>query len=497
MASNFYPTYVENLLVKENSFLTMPAQQESLPTFAASRAALPEPFWEGHPAQVACYWKAWELAFKWLRQPTRDNGFKSNYIDTAFNGCLFLWDSVFILMFGRYGSRVFDFQRTLDNLYAKQHPDGFICRQIDEKDGRDYFSRFDPSATGPNVFAWSEWEYWRHFADKKRLERVFPVILAYHQWLSHWHSWPDGSLWSTGWGCGMDNQPRVEGDPRWDSGHMAWSDATLQQCLSARLLAAMAGALGRAEGAGLTQEAERLETYCNTRLWDPATRYYYDRRADGSLNQVKSIAAYWALLAEVAGPSQVQGLVAHLEDDREFNRPHRVPSLSADHPAYRADGGYWLGGVWPSTNYMVLRGLTRHGQDSLAHQIGLNHHANVTAVFEKTGTLFENYRPEGAGPGTPSLPDMVGWGGLGPIAVFFEYVIGLRPETDKNRLVWDVRLLEAHGIKRYPFGPAGLLDLSCASRASQEEKPRVTAHSNLPVELLLKWEGGEEKVRIG
>jgi hypothetical protein len=36
-----------------------------------------------------------------------------------------MWDSAFILLFARYGSRAFDFQRTLDNFYAKQHPDGY------------------------------------------------------------------------------------------------------------------------------------------------------------------------------------------------------------------------------------------------------------------------------------------------------------------------------------------------------------------------------------
>src|SRR6185369_15430102 len=118
------------------------------------------------------------------------------------------------------------------------------------------------------------------------------------------------------WGCGMDNQPRVEGDPRWDHGRMAWADATLQQCLSARLLAAMAQVLGRPEGGGLILEAEKLEAYCNQRLWDPGTRYYYDLKPDGSLNKVKSIAAYWSLLAGVATPDRVPGLVAHLEDGR-------------------------------------------------------------------------------------------------------------------------------------------------------------------------------------
>lgn len=41
-------------------------------------------------------------------------------VDSAFNDCLFMWDSAFILMFARYGRRAHDFQRTLDNFYAKQ-----------------------------------------------------------------------------------------------------------------------------------------------------------------------------------------------------------------------------------------------------------------------------------------------------------------------------------------------------------------------------------------
>ena len=93
----------------------------------------------------------------------------SNFIDTAFNDCLFMWDSAFILMFGKYANRIFNFQKTLDNLYAHQHPDGFICREICEKTGEDRFSRHDPSATGPEVLPWSEWEYFLNFGDRERL----------------------------------------------------------------------------------------------------------------------------------------------------------------------------------------------------------------------------------------------------------------------------------------------------------------------------------------
>jgi len=64
-------------------------------------------------------------------------------------------------------------------------------------------------------------------------------------------------------------------------------------------------------------------------------------------------------------------------DTQEFNRLHRVPSLSADHPEYDPKGSYWRGGVWAPTNYMILRGLTSLGYHALAYEIGINHHSNV------------------------------------------------------------------------------------------------------------------------
>ena len=169
------------------------------------------------------------------------SGFVARFIDPAFNDCIFLWDSCFMTLFGRYGARAFPFIRTLDNFYAKQHPDGFICREIGRAQGDDRFPRFDPSSTGPNVLAWAEWEHYRNFGDADRLARVFPVLRAYHQWLRAYRTWPDGTYWSTGWGSGMDNQPRVPtgtpySDPERYHGRMTWVDVSLQQLLSARLL---------------------------------------------------------------------------------------------------------------------------------------------------------------------------------------------------------------------------------------------------------------------
>jgi hypothetical protein len=233
-----YDTHVPNRWVASNRFISVPPVTKKLPSFSQVRKTLPDPFWEGHSSTVACYWRAWELAFSNLKNPTPENDFSTDYCDTAFNGNMFMWDSSFITFFGVYARRVFNFQKTLDNFYRKQHTDGFICREISEADGMDCFPRFDPSSTGPNVMAWSEWNYFKNSGDRQRLEMVFAPLVAYHQWMRKYRTWPDGSYWSTGWGSGMDNLPRVKDSdyPDWESGQMTWVDATMQAILSARTL---------------------------------------------------------------------------------------------------------------------------------------------------------------------------------------------------------------------------------------------------------------------
>lgn len=503
---DYIDTHVREPLVEENSFRTMPLEGVAPPTFEEAWEKLPHPFWEGHEDAMACYRGAWELAFANLRRPEPGSGFVASFIDTAFNDCLFMWDSAFILLFARYGRRAFDFQRTLDNLYASQHPDGFICREVSTLDGRDRFERFDAASTGPNVMPWTEWEHYGDTADRDRLARVFPALVAYHRWLRRHRTWRDGTYWTSGLGSGMDNQPRFPQRPPGPSGwpdrltyhgHAVWVDTCLQQALSADLLSRMAEVLGRSgEVEDLARERETLSLMVNERLWNEESGFYHDELADGTLSGVKTVGAFWALLAGVVPPERVARFVGHLEDPHRFARPHRVPSLSADHPEYDAAGGYWLGGVWPPTNYMSLRGLDRAGYPDLAHEISREDLDHVVEVFGDTGTLWENYAPERPAPGSPAKGDFVGWSGLAPVAGLFEYVMGLRADAPEDRLLWDVRLLEGHGVEAYPFGKGGVLDLSCAPRTAGKEEPEVRVHSNVPLRLVVRWEGGEKTVEV-
>jgi hypothetical protein len=434
-----------------------------------------------------------------------------------------MWDSAFVTCFGLYGRRAFNFQGTLDTFYRKQHVDGFICREISETDGQDTYHRFDPSSTGPNVLAWAEWNYFLKSGDRQRLENVFSPLVAYHHWMRKYRSWPDGSYWSTGWGSGMDNLPRVKPDEHidYDNGHLTWVDATFQASLSARILLQMAALLGReGEVKDLGEEYERLTEYSNRYLWNEKNLFYSDRHPEGKLLPLKHLGAYWALLAGCVPEDRIPDFVAHLDNPAEFKRAHRIPALSADDPEYSGTGGYWCGGVWAPTNYMVLKGLDASGQVDLAYEIALNHLCNVVQVFESDDTpwlgadqfreyfhlteltyddkhtLWENYAADVIKPGSHSKPGYVGWTGLPPIAVLLEDVFGLTPDALSNRLTWRVRLLEEHGVRRYPFGSNGMLDLKCASRTSRHDHPSLEIHSNIPLTLEVVWEGGTDILKI-
>ena len=481
-------------LVAENSFINKEQDRAELPVFEEIKDKLPLPVWEGHEDYINCYWKTWSLAFGNLRKPNEGTTFVSNFIDTAFNDSLFMWDSAFILMFGKYAQRIFNFQGTLDNMYSHQHRDGYICREINTINDKDRFTRYDVASTGPNIMAWCEWDYYLNFGDKERLAKVFPPLMAYHRWMAEHRTWQDGTYFSSGWGCGMDNIPRLMPgySTFYSHGHMVWVDACMQALNNCNILINMAKILERNEFINdLEYERDNLCKVINEKLWDEETGFYYDLWKNGELNGVMHIGAFWALLSECAPKDRAERLIAHLSDEKSFKTPNRVPALARSDKNYEDAGKYWRGGVWAPTNYMVLKGLDKYKNFELAHEIAMDYLRAVVDVFKKTDTLFENYAPEYIdgefSEGNPAKSDFVGWTGLAPVSILFEYVFGIKPDAANNKIVWDVNLLEEHGIKNYPFGTDGTLTLICKKRTDENEKPQIIFESDIPLTLEVRW----------
>ncbi|MFA6832459.1 MAG: trehalase family glycosidase, partial [Bacteroidaceae bacterium] len=319
-------------------------------------------------------------------------------------------------------------------------------------------------------------------------------LCAYYKWLKLNRTWRNGMYWSSGWGTGMDNMPRVSRDYNniFSHGHMIWLDASLQQIFMANILLKMGFYLERwQEIEEFEDEAQILTSYINKNMWSEEDQFLFDQYADGSLNGTKGIYAYWAFQTEVLDSTRVAKMVAELNNPLTFKRPHRVPSLSASNKRYKKNGRYWQGGVWSPSDYMVITGLLKQGYNDEAYEIARNHFDNVLAVYKNTGTFWEYYSPEAQEPGFMARKDFVGWTGLAPISILIENLFGIRSHVIEKSLTIDVHLLQQYGITKYPFGKENLLDIKVSARKSIDEKPQVTIKTSEPITLTLLW--GQQK----
>jgi hypothetical protein len=316
-----------------------------LPQWQSVHGQLPSPIYESQPNWIAMYWKSWELAFRNFHEPATGSGFVSQFIDAAFNANIFLWDSCFMTMFCNYAHPLVPGIGTLDNFYAKQHEDGEICREIVRNTGvafsqwvnrenRPLFSRWGKEPSTPFVpydvvyrgrpapkqnpqltldglnhpiLAWAELESYRMTGDTARLGRIWEPLVHYYAALQEYLRQGNG-LYMTDW-ASMDNSTRNAYLDRGGTG----IDISSEMVLFARQLSAIAGIQGKtAEASRFASEADRLAGIINQAMWDPQRRFYFDLTLDGKPAPVKTIAAFWPLLAKVASPDQAEALAAEL-----------------------------------------------------------------------------------------------------------------------------------------------------------------------------------------
>jgi glycogen debranching enzyme len=455
-----------------------------LPTFAATKALLPEPRFDDQPGYADMYWKAWELAFRNFHEPAAGTGFVSQFIDAAFNQNIFAWDTCFMTLFTNVAHPLVPGIASLDNFYARQHESGEICREIDRATGKDFKAWVNPgkplySAWGFNIespkppvtikyvgreapripskvtldgldhpiFAWAEMESYRTTGDKARLALVYEPLVRFYRSLRE-HLRQGNGLYMTDW-ASMDNSPR---NPYLNAGGTG-IDISCEMVLFANEMAEMARLLGRpeTEAEGFDRDSSKLTSLIDRLMWDVEKRFYYDLTVDGKPAPIKTVAAFWALLSGVAGGPRGTRLVAELNDPATFGRLHPVPTVAADQPLYNPKGEYWRGSAWAPTTTMVVRGLEKAGYRRSARSLALQDLAVTYQVFAKTGTVWENYAPDAPEPGNQAKPDFVGWSGIAPILYLLEYAVGLKPDAPANTLVWDIQATKRLGCRRYRF----------------------------------------------
>ncbi len=380
--------------------------------------------------------------------------FKKPYLDAAFNGDLFFWDTCMLAGWAKHTPSL-PIRPALDTLYRVQRASGFICRQI-SPEGEDIWDPAHPISVNPPLLAWAEMELQQTCPDLQRLRRVYPSLVRFHRFLESTYRCEDGLFFSDAHGSGMDNisrsprgwkpdglglrirfqkcHPSARGFARAVSNSRdldyspLWNrqgrsvDFSAQMAFDARRLSEIADLLGKTvESAAWAREADDINAAINRLCWNPRTGFYCDLGFGKKLPR-RHIGMFWTLWSGAAADcSMIRPLVRSLRDPGAFGRPVPVPSLPADDPDYCPWGNYWRGGVWAPTTYMVLRGLREVGEEILAASLAAKIVGVVDRVFEATGTFWENYSPEFPAYGLPARPDFCGWTALIPIAVRREF----------------------------------------------------------------------------
>lgn len=455
---------------------------------------IPHPIDEKHPEYLALYDKAWELAFRHIKEiPGMP---QTPYMDEAFcDTHIWIWDTCFMSLFCKYAPDVFPGVESLNNFYEVLYGD----RHLPEVIPSDREPEFTGAIAGvpyemcihiadnPPLFAWVEYENARMCGDAAHIR----TLLYEHGYLQKHYEWienlrasekprgvfnetylmaePCGYRWEGG-RSGMDNTPRgrlgshAQGQ-RPNNPDMLWLDAICQQALSARMISKLFALLKDEENAALwSRRFEEKKKLVNALYFDENDGFYYDiDRNTHGFYKVKTLASYWTMAAEIASEKEAESLLRYLQSDAHFGGFAPFPSLSRSDADFHADGQYWRGGIWLPTAYATLTGLKNYGYLAEARTASerLLTHMYETYLRHTPHTIWESYSPTAYSPAfietgekKYARPDFCGWSALGPISAYIEFVLGFHTvDAFENTVSWEKPAAESRiGIRNLRFG---------------------------------------------
>ena len=390
------------------------------------------------------YQKALAIAKTKIRGGENDPVFKKPFVDAAFSSNIFYWDTCFIACYAKYHQEELPIINALDNFYSLMEPDGYICREY-TKEGKPMWPKEHPVSMNPPLLAFAELELYTVHQDKNRLIKVYPLLKKHFEYWVSTYRGDDKLFFNDAFGSGMDNIERYPENwhddlkgikiknlhpelfvydglsPAWNKqGRMV--DISAQMALFAKNLIEIATLIQQPQDIGnYNSFYQETKEAINLLCWNETDGFYYDLGYSKQIKR-KHIGMFWVLLAEIVPPERLAPFLSHLTNPKEFWRTIPVASLPADEKGFSPAGDYWRGGVWVPTNYMILRGLQKCGQQRTAVQLAKQYYWAVSEVYKKTGTFWENYAPDMVDKGNQSRPDFCGWTAIVPISIYREFL---------------------------------------------------------------------------
>ena len=293
-------------------------------------------------------------------------------------------------------------------MYDHQTENGFIpdCIYRDTTIEKHNFRN-----TKPPLSAWAVWEVYEQNQNVNFLRELYPKILKQHNWwytnrdhdkdgLCEYGS-TDGSLKAAKWESGMDNAVRFDKSKILKNTNNAYSLDQESVDLNAYLYAEknylikIALVLGKKEAAKTLEIASReLKTKIQKQFFDPVTGWFYDTSLDGK-HFIKAMGCegWIPLWAQVATEEQAEAVRNNMVNPELFNTRVPFQTLSANHPDFKPNRGYWRGPNWLDQAYFGIKGLHNYTYHKEAYAASKKLLHNAEGVLIKGESIRENYHP--------------------------------------------------------------------------------------------------------
>ncbi len=460
--------------------------------YVYQKEKLPIPIIEGKEEWVDFYYKTWEMVFDNIGYIEKE-GWKPQLTCMPGVGIIWQWDSCFMTFITNYANGTVTALNNLDNLYRLQRQDGYISMayRIDTED-----QAYGGDQINPPLYSWVEYEAYSVSGDKERLEKVVPIIEKLYHHIERTHKRHCGLYWYESVGsAGMDNSPRSGYYTDFKGSDVCYIDLACQQALSAKYLAKIYNVLDNAEKVEFFNgEHKRICELVNKFHWSNKGKFYYDffdhenDFVDRLIN-VKTVASFWSLLGGVATGERAENMVAHMTNPDEFYTYIPFASLSKDDLNYDFTGGYWQGGSWHPTNYAAVKGFKEVGHPELAREAAIKILSGMFETYQNPtyASIWESYAPEAPRPNTNKVgslvrPNFVGWGGVTPIAMLIEDIIGLKFDAYNNTISFDILPDRRSGLRNMQFN-GGVVSVECTEYKNGIGNTTVKVTTDKPLKL--------------
>jgi hypothetical protein len=276
----------------------------------------------------------------------------------------------------------------------------------------------------------------KYYEDEKRalafLKQAYPRLKKFHEfWYKQRDKDKDGMceyLSRSYSGIYYSFESGVDDSPLWDEqGAEAVEDLALNifLILDKRYLALIEKLLKEngvsrfiGTNSAFNKEADKCEQIIINEFYDNDLKLFFSRHRDShELIKIKTFECLLPLLLDNLDDKVKDALVKHLKNTSEFWTPYPVPTVAKDDPTFGTRWGSvcWRKPVWMSVNWLIAKGLMKHGYYREAKEL-INKSIELilnSAISEYSKERFaENYDPDTGRKSKDGYAEFFGWNGL-------------------------------------------------------------------------------------